>query len=173
MLSRLRPWLLKRAQRLTYGRTDPEDLVQDVLAKYVVAFQEGPQLNEQSSMAWLATALKNAFISDLRKQGVHIKAEPDPTLLEAVVQPRPEASDQPFSATISDQDLELAMQTLSPKQREVFEASARGLRYAEIARQLGIREGAVAKRVFDARKRLRAKLMEIKGLKLPQGNGEV
>jgi RNA polymerase sigma factor (sigma-70 family) len=91
---------------------------------------------------------------------------------EAVAPPRPEASEQPFSATISDQDLELAMQTLSLKQREVFEASARGLRYAEIARQLGIREGAVAKRIFDARKRLRAKLMQIKGLKPLRDNGE-
>lgn len=172
VLSKLRPWLLKRARSMAYGRADPEDLVQDALAKYVVAFKDAPQLSEQSSMAWLATALKNAFISDLRKRGVHLKAEPDPTLLEAVAPAPPDPSEQPFSATITDQDLELAMQSLSQKQREVFEASAKGLRYAEIARELGIREGAVAKRIFDARGRLRAKLMEIKGLKTLHDDGE-
>jgi RNA polymerase sigma-70 factor, ECF subfamily len=162
--------LLRRAQRVCYGRTDAEDLVQDVLSKFVVAFKDGPLPNEQSSMAWLATALKNALISDLRKKGVQVRAEPDPALQEAV---SPTPSDPPLSATITDQELEEAMKSLSEKQRAVLEASARGLRYAEIARELGIREGTVAKRVFDARKTLRAKLMEIKGLKPPpKGDGK-
>jgi RNA polymerase sigma-70 factor, ECF subfamily len=161
--------LLRRAQRVCYGRTDAEDLVQDVLAKYVVAFKDGPLPGEQSSMAWLATALKNALISDLRKQGVQLRAEPDPTLQEALV---PEPSEPSLSATITDADLEEAVKSLSAKQREVFEASARGLRYAEIARELNIREGTVAKRIFDARKTLRAKLLALKGLKPKPSNGD-
>jgi RNA polymerase sigma-70 factor (ECF subfamily) len=149
---------------MCYGRTDPEDLVQDVLSKYVITFKDGPLPSEQSSMAWLATALKNAFISYLRKQGVHLRAEPDPALQEAVAPAPPEQETPPLSATISDDELEQAMEALSDKQRQVLEASARGLRYKEIAQELGIREGTVAKRVFDARKALRAKLIELKGL---------
>jgi len=163
VLSKLRPWLLKRAQRLCYGRSDAEDLVQEVMTKYVAAFPEGEEPpSDQRSMGWMATALNNAFISDLRKRAVHLRAEPDPTLLESLNPDRSDPPDRPLSATVSDEELELAMSCLSEKQREVFEASARGLRYAEIARELGIREGTVAKRIFDARKRLRAKLLELK-----------
>ena len=169
VLPQLRPWLLNRAQKLCYGRSDAEDLVQDVLTKFVMAFQEGTPLNEQASMAWLATALKNAFISKLRKERVHLRVEPDPALAAAILPgPPPEPEERPFSESITDQELELAMQSLSTKQREVFEANARGLRYAEIARELGIREGAVAKRLFDARKRLRARLLEIKSPPRPR-----
>jgi len=163
VLSKLRPWLLKRAQRLCYGRSDAEDLVQEVMTKFVMAFPEGEEPpTEQGSMGWMATALNNAFISDLRKKAVHLKAEPDPTLTDSLTPERPDPSESPLSATVSDEELELAMSCLSQKQREVFEASARGLRYAEIARELQIREGTVAKRIFDARKRLRAKLLEVK-----------
>jgi len=171
VLSKLRPWLLKRAQRLCYGRSDAEDLVQEVMTKYVATFPEGEQPTEQGSMGWMATALNNVFISDLRKKAVHLRAEPDPVLSQAL-NPEPEPSDPPLSATISDQELELAMSFLSQKQREVFEASARGLRYAEIARELGIREGTVAKRIFDARRRLRAKLIEIKNAKSKLAPGD-
>src|SRR6185295_839866 len=173
VLSQLRPWLLKRAQRLCYGRSDAEDLVQDVLAKYLDTFKDDQPLNEQSSMAWLATALKNAFISNIRKQSVHLKAEPDPALTVTLGLVPPDPDTAPFSTTVTDQELEQAMGSLSQKQREVFEASARGLRYAEIARELGLREGTVAKRIFDARRRLRAKLLELKGLEaLPGGREE-
>src|SRR5262249_42728735 len=150
-----------RAKKLCYGRPDAEDLVQDVLAKYVTSFKDGQLPSEQGSMAWLATALKNAFISRLRKERVHLRVEPDPALQEALA---PEPADQGkelLSESVTDEELAEAFQSLSLKQRQVFEASVRGLRYAEIARQLGIKEGAVAKRLFDARKRLRAKLLEI------------
>jgi RNA polymerase sigma-70 factor, ECF subfamily len=162
VLSKLRPWLLKRAQRLSYGRSDAEDLVQEVMRKYVETFPEGEQPSEQGSMGWMATALNNVFISDLRKRAVHQRAEPDPALQESLNPERAESPEQPLSMTVSDAELEVAMSCLSQKQRDVFEASARGLRYAEIAEALGIREGAVAKRIFDARRRLRAKLLEIK-----------
>jgi len=162
VLAKLRPWLLNRAQKLCYGRSDAEDLVQDVLTKYVTTFQEGPSPTEERSMAWMATALKNAFISKLRKERVHLRVEPDPTLPASLAPASVAPAEPPLSETISDAEMERAMGSLSLKQRQVFEASARGLRYAEIAEELGIREGAVAKRLFDARRRLKAKLMEIK-----------
>lgn len=162
VLSKLRPWLLRRAQKLCYGRSDAEDLVQDVMAKYVAAFPEGEEPSEQGSMGWMATALNNAFISELRKKAVQNKAEPDPALQESLGLEQADPPNRPLSTLVTDAELEEAMGCLSPKQREVFELSARNLRYAEIARELGIRENTVAKRIFDARKRLRAKLLEIR-----------
>src|SRR5437870_765364 len=92
VLPQLRPWLLNRAQKLCYGRSDAEDLVQDVLTKFVMAFPEGSPPSEQVSMAWSATALKNAFISKLRKERVHLRVEPDPTLADALLpSPPPDA----------------------------------------------------------------------------------
>jgi RNA polymerase sigma factor (sigma-70 family) len=82
-LSKLRPWLLRRAQHLSPGRAEAEELVQDVLTKFVMKFKDGPALSEQASMAWLETALKNAFISDLRKQWARPRAEPDPELSDS------------------------------------------------------------------------------------------
>jgi RNA polymerase sigma factor (sigma-70 family) len=168
-LSKLRHWLLGRAQRLFHRSADAEDLVQDVIARYLRSFPEGESSpTEQQSMAWMATQLQNDFISRLRKERVQLRAEPDPALQEAIM---PDPGDPPLSQTITDEQLALAMEGLSPKQREVFEASASGLRYAEIAKKLGIREGAVAKRIFDARKRIRSTLMTLRALELAGGAG--
>ena len=57
--------------------------------------------------------------------------------------------------------LRQAMGLLAPHQAKVLEMFyLEGFALAEIARQLNLREGAVKKRLFDARQRLRSLLSE-------------
>jgi DNA-directed RNA polymerase specialized sigma24 family protein len=105
-------------------------------------------------MAWMATALKNAFISSVRKAQVQKRADGDPTFAAATGVEK-EAPGVLLSDTVTDAQLARAVGMLSRKQRDVFEANAAGKRYAEIAGELGINVNAVAKRLFDARARLR------------------
>jgi len=59
---------------------------------------------------------------------------------------------------LTDEKFDEAVRPLSPKLRVAYELRSRGLRHAQIADLLNITQQAVAKRLFDARKRLRALL---------------
>lgn len=154
LLARHRPWLLRQAKRLTSGGPEADDLVQDVFIRFTLAFQDRALPEDRGAVAWLTTALKNAFISGLRKVKVQEKADADPTLPDAI-SPGGGSPESFQSDSVSEEDLARAVDKLSAKQRAVFEASAAGKRYAEIAGELEINVNAVAKRLFDARVRLR------------------
>ena len=157
---RHRAWLLRLAQRLCGGRpADADDLVQDVLMKFISTFKEGFPHDDARCMAWLATTLRNAFRSNLRKAVVREGAVADPTL-EASVISGDEIEPDSFT-TITDEEFDRALGCLSEKQLRVFELSHEGKSHAEIGQELGIKVGAVAKRLFDARKRLRDELQRI------------
>lgn len=169
VLSRLRPWILSRARKLCRGRpeADAEDLVQDALERYMEHFRATPHPDtEQGCMAWLATTLRNALISKLRRERAHRDAEPHITSEQSAV---PDPADPPPSASVTDGELRRAMDGLSAKQRDVLELNLRGKRYAEIAEALRIREGTVAKRLFDARKRLAKILLARSGVRAGAG----
>jgi len=138
--------------------------VQDVLVKFVESFPRIVQsVPEYVCMSWMATTLHNAFISRLRKERVRQSMEPALVYEWPVaVDPASPAELQLFQL-VTDGELMQAMSALSQKQREAFEASVQGKRHAEIARELGIREGAVAKRIFDARRRLKRRLLTRRG----------
>ncbi|HYV49750.1 MAG TPA: RNA polymerase sigma factor [Myxococcaceae bacterium] len=157
----LRAQLLRRAQNLCRGRFDAEDLVQEVLASNLEAQREGPALPPHAIQARLFVSLKNAFISRLR----HAEAGDRFTRTFPEEEPATDApADQPelpLSERVTDEDLRQAMAALSPKQREVFLSVTGGEPYAAIAGRVGISVGAVGKRVFDARRRLRVRLLEL------------
>lgn len=164
VLTELRPWLLSRAQVLSYDRRqDAEDLVQQVLESFINAFREKPLPSEPARcMAWLATALRNEFISRLRKQRVrdHVHLQSD-DVEEVAVEwtPPPDSFDRPKYETVTDEELEQAMGLLTPKQQQALEQLSTGKPYRDIAKDLGTKEGTIAKRVFDARQRLREALL--------------
>lgn len=156
-----REWLYRLALRLCGGRADAEDLVQEVLMKYVSHFQKHPPPPEGDDrhMAWLGTTVRNAWRSKLRKARVRDAAAGDPTL-EASTTPDPEEDVRPFRAIV-DQELEKAFSCLTPNQWRVFELSQQGKSHAEIAKEVDIKVGTVAKRLFDARKALKKWLLQI------------
>lgn len=165
VLMKNRPWLLQQAQRMCGAHSDAEDLVQDVCLRFAKAFQTNPLPDGRSCTAWLATSIHNLFISHLRKVNVRMRAHRDPSFPGYVINlPGPHLLDDGETVgewrikEVTDEMLEEAVRALSPKQRAVFEANVDGKSYDEIADLLGITRGAVAKRLHDARRRLRKML---------------
>lgn len=157
----LRAQLLRRAQNLCRRRFDPEDLVQEVLVTNLPWLNGTAGLQEHAVLARLYVSLKNAFISRLRH------AEAGDRFARGLPREEPASpgpADQPepsLSELVTQRELELAMEALTGKQREVFLAVTSGERYASIAERLGLSSNAVGKRAFDARRRLRQALMDI------------
>lgn len=173
VLSELRPWLLIRARTMSYDSHDAEDLVQEVLAKFMSTFETAPVPPPAACSAYLATALRNEFISRLRKQKVRAQiSSPLEETDEAQWLPPPPAFDRPGFETVEDDDVKRAMAQLTAKQREVIEPIIEGRKYKEIGQALGISEGTVAKRAFDARERLRQALLEIRRASRARGISE-
>jgi RNA polymerase sigma-70 factor (ECF subfamily) len=164
VLMKARPWLLSQARRMC-AHSDAEDLVQDVCLRFTNAFQANPLPDGRSCTAWLATSMHNSFISYLRRMDVRKRAQRDPAYPGYVINlPDPLIPDDGESGgegqmkEVTDEMLEAAVRALSPKRRAVFEANVEGKSYDEIAELLGITRGAVAKRLHDARHRLRKAL---------------
>src|SRR4051812_7405211 len=156
-----RAWLLRLAQRLCGNSADADDHVQDVLMKYYDSFPEGKGAppDDLRRMAWLSTTLRNHFRTSLRKKLVRVGASVDPTLESSMTPDEPPEPDS--FTTVTGEEFGQAVGCLTEKQRRVLELSQQGKPQAETARELGIRVGAVAKRLFDARQRLRAELEQI------------
>lgn len=150
-----RPWLVRRALRLCRDRADAEDLAHEVLVRFFAHFDA--DLSHDGREAWLATTLRNLFVSSVRHATVERRARLDPVMpgagdWVAVDLTRPEV-------LVSQDELAAALARLTAKQREVVTARAAGKRNDEIATAAGIARGAVAKRLHDARARLRHSLV--------------
>jgi RNA polymerase sigma-70 factor (ECF subfamily) len=158
-LNKYQKWLFRLALRLCGRPADAEDLVQDVFMKFLKRFESSPPPEgDERIMAWLNTATRNAFRDNLRKLAVRRGVQDDPTLPTYVA---PEEDPQPPSLGVTEEELQQALDSLSEKLRSVLVLSQQGMSHAEIAGEVGIRVGAVGKRLHDARKRLRKKLDEI------------
>jgi RNA polymerase sigma-70 factor (ECF subfamily) len=154
LLAAKRRWLIAQARNLCRNPVDAEDLVQETMVRFLAAFGQVSQLPNESVCAnWLVTTLTNCFYDQLRKQRTRERSAVEPALQEASVEPGP--PERSIYERISDEQFTSAVQTLSPVARSTFELHARGRKYKEIANELGIREGTVAKRLHDARARLR------------------
>lgn len=159
LLARQRPFLLAQAYNLCRNAVDAEDLVQEVFVRFLAVFSRLSNLpEERTCAAWLVATLTHCFYDQLRRQRVRERGVEDPTLVGRVQgtsePPAPEVYER-----ISDEQFKAAVQALSPKVRTALELHARGRKYREIAQELGIPAGTVAKRLHDARSRLR-KLLE-------------
>lgn len=152
--------LLKMARHLSRGRFDPEDLVQEVLTAALARSRAGAPPPRRGFELLLFVSLKNALLSRLRRWQVRERAERDLSTEEPAVDGPDEVVELPAWRTITDAELDVAIRSLSRRQREVFLAISGGERYAPVAARLRISEGAVAKRVFDARRRLRRRLLK-------------
>ena len=146
------------AFKLTKVREEAEDLVSDTMLR---AFQRWRQFNLGTNIrAWLFTILYHAFVS--RKRRIDAREVPMPETedgynrLEPVGDENPEAT---FFNSFVDEDVVRAIGALPEEYRAALVMSdVHGLRYAEIARVLGVPEGTVKSRLFRARRILQGKL---------------
>lgn len=157
-----RAWLLGRAEHLCGARADAEDLVQETYTRFWTTFSGASRLPGESKCAsWLVSTMTNCFYDQLRRQRVRERCAVDPALApEREV--TPEALGRSLSARASDrissEHLDGSIRSLSPALRDAIMMSLGGWRNREIARRLGISPGAVAKRLYDGRVKLRERL---------------
>lgn len=147
--------LLAQARYICRNTTDAEDLVQDVVVRFFQSFQqEAACPNERSCEAWLVRALNNLFVDQCRRRKVQAQVPLD-TESDQVDLVAPEPAEQPAYASVTDEKFAQALEMLGPKVRVTFELHAAGKKYHEIAESQGIPVGTVAKRLHDARAKLR------------------
>jgi len=152
--SRTRLWLLGRAEHLCGARADAEDLVQETFTRFVVAFRGAALPGESRCASWLVATMTNCFYDQLRRRRVREHSAADPAL-ELEPEGSPDSMDGSPSDRISCEQLNGTIQALSPPLRSAIVMYLGGRKQHEIARQLGITRGAVAKRLHDGRAKLR------------------
>jgi RNA polymerase sigma-70 factor (ECF subfamily) len=146
------------AFKLTKVREEAEDLVSDTMLR---AFERWRQFQLGSNIrAWMFTILYHAFVS--RKRRIDAREVPMPETedgfnrLEPVADENPEAT---FYDSFIDEDVVRAIGELPEEYRSALVMSdVHGLRYAEIARVLGVPEGTVKSRLFRGRRLLQGRL---------------
>jgi RNA polymerase sigma-70 factor, ECF subfamily len=158
LMARQRRWLLIQARALCRNAADAEDLTQEAIVRFLTTFGQLSQLPDETVCAtWLVTTLTHCFYDQLRRQRTRERSAPELAQQESTVDPEPPPKS--LYDRVSDEQFSSAVRALSPVARTTFEMHARGRKYKEIAQELGIQEGTVAKRLHDARSRLR-KLLE-------------
>jgi RNA polymerase sigma-70 factor (ECF subfamily) len=146
--------------KLSRNRDDAEDLVNDTMLR---AFERWEQYRLGTNIrAWLFTILYHAFVSKKRRidaREVPQLDEPDGWAgYEAVGEADPEGT---FYDSFLDEQIVNAITRLPDEYRAALILSdLHGMRYAEIARILGVPEGTVKSRLFRGRRILQKELRE-------------
>ncbi|APV49903.1 hypothetical protein BWI17_09535 [Betaproteobacteria bacterium GR16-43] len=137
------PNLRRYARALVGDRHAADDLVQDTLERAVRKFH---LWKPGDLRAWLFSIMHNVFINQLKARKIRPEVEADETLAAPIP-----------TATRTDLiDLERALATLAPEQREVvLLVGLEEMTYAEVSKALGIPVGTVMSRLSRGRARLR------------------
>ena len=146
------------ALKLARARDDAEDLVSDTMLR---AFERWEQYRLGTNIrAWLFTILYHAFVS--RKRRIDAREVPEGdgdtgwSPKDTVGEADPEGR---FYDSFLDDEIVRAIDALPPEYRDtVVLSDIREMRYAEIARVLGIPEGTVKSRLFRGRRLLQQTL---------------
>jgi RNA polymerase sigma-70 factor (ECF subfamily) len=148
-------WLLGRAQHLCGTRADAEDLVQETFLRLTAMFSEDSEIPESwPSASWLLSTMTHCYYDQCRRRRVRERCAADP-LLCLGVQEAPDSPPAAASELVSSEELDQAVQRLSANARNAMSLHLRGRKIQEIALELGVSYGAVAKRLYDGRIQLR------------------
>jgi RNA polymerase sigma-70 factor (ECF subfamily) len=145
--------LVGTAERMLRDRAVAEELVQDVMLE--LWRRRETLAADGSAQAYLFQATRNRVLNHLRHRKIEQRSEPE---IIADSSPSP-----PADAAVAEGELDVAVQravqSLPDRCREVFELSrVHGLKYAEIARQLGISVKTVEAQMGKALRTLRERL---------------
>jgi len=137
------PNLRRYARALVGDRDGADDLVQDTLERAVRKFH---LWRPGDLRAWLFSIMHNVFVNQLKARKIPTDVEIDETI----------AAPASSVSTLDLQDLQRALGTLAPEQREVVLLVAlEDMSYADVSRALGIPMGTVMSRLSRGRERLR------------------
>ncbi len=141
------PNLRRYARALVGDRDGADDLVQDTLERAVRKFH---LWRPGDLRAWLFSIMHNVFINQLKARKIAPEVEIDENMLAAPI---------PTATSVDIIDLQRALLSLAPEQREVVLLIAlEDMSYADVSRSLGIPIGTVMSRLSRGREKLR-KLM--------------
>jgi RNA polymerase sigma-70 factor (ECF subfamily) len=134
---------------------DLEDLVQDVLHRTLLRWDQLRRLPEAEQRAWLARVAHNCFLDRCRRRASedHRKS----WFSDSEEDRRDDDAQEPqLWEFITTADLRQALERLeNDNERNAFELHLQGLSYAEIGKQLGARSGTVGAWLTRARHGLR------------------
>jgi RNA polymerase sigma-70 factor (ECF subfamily) len=137
------PNLRRYARALVGDRDGADDLVQDTLERAVRKFH---LWRPGDLRAWLFSIMHNVFVNQLKSRKIPADVEIDETFAAPV----------PGVTRADVMDLQRALGTLAPEQREVVLLVAlEDMSYADVSRALGIPMGTVMSRLSRGRERLR------------------
>src|SRR5215208_6286554 len=138
------PNLRRYARALVGDRDGADDLVQDTLERAVRKFH---LWRPGDLRAWLFSIMHNVFVNQLKARKIAPEVEIDENALAAPI---------PTATNLDILDLQRALLTLAPEQREVVLLIAlEDMTYADVSRALGIPIGTVMSRLSRGRDRLR------------------
>ena len=138
------PNLRRYARALVGDRDGADDLVQDTLERAVRKFH---LWRPGDLRAWLFSIMHNVFVNQLKARKIAPEVEIDENALAAPI---------PTATSLDVIDLERALLTLAPEQREVVLLVAlEDMTYADVSQSLGIPIGTVMSRLSRGRERLR------------------
>jgi RNA polymerase sigma-70 factor (ECF subfamily) len=137
------PNLRRYARALVGDRHAADDLVQDTLERAVRKFH---LWRPGDLRAWLFSIMHNVFVNQLKARKIRPEVEADETLAAPI----------PGANSLDIMDLERALRSLAPEQREVvLLVGLEEMTYAEVSQALGIPIGTVMSRLSRGRERLR------------------
>ncbi|MES2026719.1 MAG: RNA polymerase sigma factor [Pseudomonadota bacterium] len=143
------PRLRRYARALIGDRTGADDLVQDTMErgwKKLSSWQRGSDMR-----AWLFGIMHNLHIDQVRRPSVATEELDDDTPLPA--------THHSLTDGLEMRDLDSALRTLPPEQREILLLIAlEEMSYDEVAATLGLPLGTVMSRLSRARQKLRAQM---------------
>ena len=145
--------LVGTAERMLRDRAVAEEIVQDVMLE--LWRRRETLAADGSAQAYLFQATRNRVLNHLRHLKIEQRSEPD-IRGESSSTPRADAELAHEELSVAVQE---AVQSLPDRCREVFELSrVHGLKYAEIARELGISVKTVEAQMGKALRTLRERL---------------
>ena len=138
------PNLRRYARALVGDRDGADDLVQDTLERAVRKFH---LWKPGDLRAWLFSIMHNVFVNQLKARKIAPSVEIDEATIAAHI---------PTVTSVDVLDLQRALLTLAPEQREVVLLIAlEDMTYADVSRALGIPIGTVMSRLSRGRQKLR------------------
>ena len=138
------PNLRRYARALVGDRDGADDLVQDTLERAVRKFH---LWKPGDLRAWLFAIMHNVFVNQLKARKIGPSVEIDEEMLAARI---------PTANGTDILDLQRALTTLAPEQREVVLLIAlEDMTYSDVSRALGIPIGTVMSRLSRGREKLR------------------
>ena len=145
--------VVRSANRVLRDASIAEELAQEV---FLELWRRRESLADDSSVAgYLMQSVRNRALNHLRHLAVQRKSA---VYVEALSEPAEHADAQSHSNELAEA-LSVAIAALPPRTREVFVLSReRGLRYTEIAEQLGVSVKAVEANMSRALRMLRERL---------------